>query len=83
MRCRRRRRVTPRQGQGLCGADAIETWREAVNTKFGRKAMYRVVLDHDPEIQDALKMIDKNPTLKDLFRYAEQEKSLKKAAVTR
>jgi carboxyl-terminal processing protease len=57
--------------------------REAVNTKFGRKAMYRVVLDHDPEIQDALKMIDKNPTLKDLFRYAEQEKSLKKAAVTR
>ncbi|HEU4364654.1 MAG TPA: S41 family peptidase [Candidatus Krumholzibacteria bacterium] len=57
--------------------------REAVNTKFGRKAMYRVVLDHDPEVQDALKMIEKNPTLKDLFRFAEQEKSVKKAAVTR
>jgi carboxyl-terminal processing protease len=57
--------------------------REAVNTKFGRKAMYRVVLDHDPEIQETLKMIDKNPTLKDMFRYAEQEKSVKKAAVTR
>jgi carboxyl-terminal processing protease len=57
--------------------------REAVNTKFGRKAMYRVVLDHAPEIQETLKMIDKNPTLKDLFRYAEQEKSVKKAAVTR
>ena len=57
--------------------------REAVNTKFGRTAMYRVVLDHDPEIQETIKMIDKNPTLKDLFRYAEQEKSVKKAAVTR
>jgi carboxyl-terminal processing protease len=57
--------------------------REAVNAKFGRAAMYRVVLDHDPEIQETVKMIDKNPTLKDLFRYAEQEKSLKKAAVTR
>ena len=57
--------------------------REAVNTKFGRKAMYRVVLDHDPEIQHTIEMIDKNPTLKDLFRYAEQEKSVKKAAVER
>jgi len=57
--------------------------REAVNAKFGRTAMYRVVLDHDPEIQETLKLIDKNPTLKDMFRYAEQEKSVKKAAVTR
>lgn len=57
--------------------------REAVNTKFGRKAMYRVVLDHDPDIQETLKIIDKNPTLKDMYRYAEQEKSVKKASVTR
>lgn len=57
--------------------------REAVNAKFGRTAMYRVVLDHDPEIKSTLEMIDKNPTLKDLFRFAEQEKSVKKAAVTR
>jgi len=57
--------------------------REAVNAKFGRTAMYRVVLDHDPEIKSALEMIDKNPTLKDLFRYAEQEKSVKKASVKR
>ncbi len=57
--------------------------REVVNNKFGRKAMYRVVLDHDPELQEALKMIQKNPTLKDLFRYAEQENSVKKAAVKR
>jgi len=57
--------------------------REAVNARYGRSAMYRVVLDHDPEIQETLKMIDKNPTLKDMFRYAEQEKSVKKAAVER
>jgi carboxyl-terminal processing protease len=57
--------------------------REAVNARYGRKAMYKVVLDHDPELQETLKMIEKNPTLKDLFRYAEQEKSVKKAAVTR
>jgi carboxyl-terminal processing protease len=57
--------------------------REAVNTKFGRTAMYRVVLENDPEIQETIEMMTKNPTLKDLFRYAEQEKSVKKAAVTR
>jgi carboxyl-terminal processing protease len=57
--------------------------REAVNNKFGRTAMYRVVLDHDPEVQETLKMLDKNRTLKDMFRYAEQEQSVKKAAVSR
>ncbi len=57
--------------------------REAVNAKYGRKAMYRVVLDHDPEVQETLDMIEKSPTLKDLFRYAEQEKSVKKASVSR
>jgi hypothetical protein len=45
--------------------------------------MYRVVLENDPEIQETIEMMTKNPTLKDLFRYAEQEKSVKKAAVTR
>jgi hypothetical protein len=41
------------------------------------------VLDHDPEVQETLKMLDKNRTLKDMFRYAEQEQSVKKAAVSR
>jgi carboxyl-terminal processing protease len=48
--------------------------REAVNAKFGRNAMYRVVVDSDPEVQDVLKMLEKHPTLKSLFAYAEEQK---------
>jgi len=58
--------------------------REAVNNKFGRKAMYKVVLSADPELQETLKMMETHPTLKDMFKYAEDEKnSVKKAAVTK
>jgi carboxyl-terminal processing protease len=57
--------------------------REAVNNKFGRKAMYRVVLDSDPEMQETLKIIEKHPTLKDMYSYSEDEKSVKKAAATK
>jgi hypothetical protein len=53
--------------------------REAVNTKFGRKAMYKVVLAADPEVQETLKMMQKHPTLKDLYGYAEDQKGVKKA----
>ena len=57
--------------------------REAVNNKYGRKAMYKVVLDADPELQETLKMMETHPTLKDMFQYAADEKSVKKAAVTK
>lgn len=58
--------------------------REAVNNKFGRKAMYKVVLESDPELQETLKMMEKHPTLKEMFSYAEEQKNaVKKAAVTK
>lgn len=58
--------------------------REAVNNKYGRKAMYKVVLDADPELQEILKMMETHPTLKEMFSYAEEQKSsVKKAAVNK
>ncbi|MCI0452821.1 MAG: S41 family peptidase [Candidatus Latescibacteria bacterium] len=57
--------------------------REAVNNKFGRKAMYKVVLGADPELQETLKMMEKHPTLKEMFTFAEDQKGVKKAAVTK
>ncbi len=57
--------------------------REAVNNKYGRKGMYKVVLDADPELQETLKMLEKHPTLKEMFQFAEEQKSVKKAAVTK
>lgn len=63
--------------------DYIKTMiaREAVNNKFGRTAMYRVVVDADPEVQETVDLIKKHPTLKDMFQYAKEEKSLKKASL--
>jgi hypothetical protein len=49
--------------------------REAVNAKFGRNAMYRVVVDADPEVKEVLELLDKHPTLKQLFAYGEEHKS--------
>jgi carboxyl-terminal processing protease len=53
--------------------------REAVNNKFGRHAMYKVLLDADPEVQETIQLIDKHPTLKDLFAYSDEQKAIKKA----
>ena len=58
--------------------------REAVNNKFGRKAMYKVVVESDPEVLETLKMIEQHPTLKDMFTYAaEQKNAVKKASAPR
>ena len=56
--------------------------REAVNAKFGRHAMYKVVVDSDPEVQEVIQLMDKHPTLKSLFAYAEEQNknSVKKPA---
>lgn len=55
--------------------------REVVNAKFGRNAMYKVVVDQDPEVKEVLQMLEKHPTLKSLFAYGVEEKdSVKKAA---
>ncbi len=55
--------------------------REAVNNKFGRKAMYRVLLDADPEFQKVLSIISEAPTLEDMFAYAEAQAAIKKASI--
>jgi carboxyl-terminal processing protease len=54
--------------------------REAVSHKYGRRAMYRVVLNKDPEFQQVLTIMKKAPTLSDMFAYAEEHRSLKKAS---
>jgi carboxyl-terminal processing protease len=54
--------------------------REVVNNKFGRKAMYRVLLQSDKEFQRVLSMMKEAPTLKELFVYAEEQKAIKKAS---
>jgi carboxyl-terminal processing protease len=55
--------------------------REVVNNKFGRKAMYRVLLDSDKEFQKVLSMMRDAPTLKELFVFAEEQKAIKKASI--
>jgi carboxyl-terminal processing protease len=55
--------------------------REVVNAKFGRNAMYKVVVDQDPDVNEVLQILEKHPTLKSLFAYGDEEKgSIKKAA---
>lgn len=58
--------------------------REIVNAKFGRTAMYKVVVDQDPEVKDVLQLLAKHPTLKSLFAYSDEEKgSVKKDKLTK
>jgi carboxyl-terminal processing protease len=54
--------------------------REAVSYKYGRRPMYRVLLEADPEFQEVLRIIHKNSTLEEMFSYAEEQKSIKKAS---
>jgi carboxyl-terminal processing protease len=55
--------------------------REVVNAKFGRNAMYKVVVDQDPDVNEVLQILEKHPTLKSLFAYGVEEKGgVKKAA---
>lgn len=55
--------------------------REAISHKFGRKAMYRLLLEADPEFQEVLAIMKKAPTLEEMFAYAETQKSIKKASI--
>ena len=55
--------------------------REVVAKNFGRKAMYRVLLEQDPELQKALAIQAKAPTLQAMFTYAEHQRDLKKASL--
>ena len=55
--------------------------REAVNNRFGRAAMYRVLLDSDPEFQEVLSILKDAPTLKKMFAYAEARTAIKEASI--
>jgi carboxyl-terminal processing protease len=55
--------------------------REVVAKNFGRKAMYRVLLERDPELQRVLEIHAKAPTLQQMFAYAEHQRDLKKASL--
>jgi len=43
--------------------------------------MYRVLLDADPEFQEVLSIMNKMSSLEEMFTYAEEQKSIKKASV--
>jgi carboxyl-terminal processing protease len=55
--------------------------REIVSKNFGRKAMYRVLLERDPEFQRVLDIYANTPTLSEMFVWAEQQRDLKKASI--
>jgi len=55
--------------------------REALNHIYGRKAMYRVLLEADPEFQEVLTIMKDAPTLEEMFAYGEAQKGIKKASV--
>jgi carboxyl-terminal processing protease len=55
--------------------------REIVSKEFGRQAMYRRVLEQDPDFQRVLSIMRDAPTLKEMFAYGEQQKDLKKASI--
>jgi carboxyl-terminal processing protease len=54
--------------------------REAVSHRFGRRPMYRVLLKSDPEFQEVLGIMNEMSTLEEMFSYAEEQKSIKKAS---
>jgi carboxyl-terminal processing protease len=55
--------------------------REAVSHKFGRKPMYRLLLEADPEFREVLSIMKNAPTLEEMFAYGESQKSIKKASI--
>ncbi len=55
--------------------------REIIAKNFGRKAMYRVLLNRDTEFQEVLEIYREAPTLSELFDYAERQDDVKKASI--
>jgi carboxyl-terminal processing protease len=54
--------------------------REVVSKNFGRKAMYRVLLERDSEFQRVIEIYTNTPTLTEMFAWAEQQNDVKKAS---
>jgi carboxyl-terminal processing protease len=55
--------------------------REVISKNYGRKAMYRALLEKDPELQRVLEINAKAPTLDRMFSYVEKQKGVKKASL--
>ena len=55
--------------------------REVISKNFGRKAMYRVLLERDPEFQRVIEIYANTPTLTEMFAWAEQQSDVKKASI--
>jgi carboxyl-terminal processing protease len=55
--------------------------REVIAKNYGRKAMYRALLEKDPELQKVLEINAKAPSLDRMFSYVEKQKGEKKASL--
>lgn len=55
--------------------------REIASKNFGRKAMYKVLLDNDKELKEAISLLEKAPTLQALYSYAAEQQGTKKASL--
>jgi carboxyl-terminal processing protease len=55
--------------------------REIASKEFGRRAMYRRILEQDPDFQEVLRIMRESPTLQEMFAYGEQQKAVKKASI--
>ena len=51
---------------------------EIVGKKFGQQESYRIAINEDTQLQETLKIFDTNPTLEDMFKYAQTLKATKK-----
>jgi carboxyl-terminal processing protease len=54
---------------------------EMMTKSFGRSAGYRVGLEKDEDFQRVLRILEKAPTLQEMFTHAERENELKKASL--
>lgn len=54
--------------------------REVVSKTQGRTAMYRVLLERDPEFRRVLEIYANTPSLSEMFAWAEQQRDVKKAS---
>jgi carboxyl-terminal processing protease len=55
--------------------------REVIAKNYGRKAMYRALLEQDPELQKVLEINTKAPSLDKMFSFVEKQKGVKKASL--
>ena len=50
---------------------------EIIGKKFGQQESYKIAINEDKQLQEPLKIFDTNPTLEDMFKYAQTLKATK------